>query len=74
MAQIAALKTSSASLEAERDKLLEEMANATQKITDLDSKLLAKTEDHTTAIDNHANEAKTLKSTIEEGIRGLVAL
>lgn len=61
LAQIAALKTSSASLESEQDRALAEIASATEKIAELEAVLIAKTGDHTSAVEDHQNEAKNLK-------------
>ena len=66
MAQIATLKTSSAALESEKDRTLAEIATATQKIAELEAEIIAKAEDHTSAIDNHSSEAKNLRQNIED--------
>ena len=68
------MKTSSAALESEKESLLEAAASATLKIAELEAAIISKTEDHSSAIDTHANEAKNLKQTIEDANLRMVAL
>lgn len=61
LTQIASLKTTSAALDSEKDRALQDVASATQKIAELEAAIISKTEDHTAAVDSHSNEAKNLK-------------
>ena len=53
LAQIATLKTSSAALEAEQERALADIATATEKIAELEAVLIAKTEGHAAAVEDH---------------------